>query len=78
MVVIYFSEYWKKVEKETKDLETPPLPYFRLKAVKPEETAKMSCHDIGHAINTIMAKVLEMYDDGKLSKESTLDNLSKV
>ena len=31
----------------------------------------MSCHDIGRGVDFIMEKVLEMYDDGKISKEKT-------
>ncbi len=33
----------------------------------------MSCHDIGRGVNFIMTKVLEMYDDGKISKEAALE-----
>lgn len=29
----------------------------------------MSCHNIGTAINSIMAQVLEMYDEGKISQK---------
>ena len=32
----------------------------------------MSCHDIGRGVDFIMEKVLEMYDDGKISKEAAL------
>ena len=33
----------------------------------------MSCHDIGRGVDFIMEKVLEMYDDGKISKEAALE-----
>ena len=33
----------------------------------------MSCHDIGRGVDAIMAKVLEMYDDGKISQEAALE-----
>lgn len=33
----------------------------------------MSCHNIGRGVDSIMEKVLEMYDDGKISKEAALE-----
>ena len=33
----------------------------------------MSCHDIGRGVDFIMEKVLEMYEDGKISKEAALE-----
>lgn len=37
----------------------------------------MSCHDIGRGVDFIISKVLDMYDDGKISKEATLEMLSE-
>ena len=37
----------------------------------------MSCHAIGKGIDTIMCQVLEMYDDGKISKDAALEMVKK-
>lgn len=33
----------------------------------------MSCHDIGRGINTIVERIVELYDEGKYSTETARD-----
>ena len=33
----------------------------------------MSCHDIGRGINTIVERIIELYDEGKYSTETACD-----
>jgi len=33
----------------------------------------MSCHEIGHGMNNVVEKVLELYDDEKISKSAAVE-----
>ena len=37
----------------------------------------MSCHEIGRGVDVIMRQVLDMYDEGKISKEAALEMVKK-
>lgn len=38
----------------------------------------MSCHDIGHGLNTVSIKVLELYDEGKIDFTIAKDLLCTI
>lgn len=38
----------------------------------------MSCYNIGRGLNTVMIKVIKLYDEGKISKEFAREIIDTV